>query len=90
MRRRWRWVRSFANRKARLSSAIDGASRELEELIQFSTHPEVSSRLDSAKGWRPSKLVSAGVLTERVNQPRCFIRIWRISIAGKSANWRMP
>lgn len=33
----------------RLSSAIDGASRELEELIQFSTHPEVSSRLDSAK-----------------------------------------
>ena len=33
----------------RLSSVIDGASRELEELIQFSTHPEVSSRLDSAK-----------------------------------------
>ena len=33
----------------RLSSVIDGASRELEELIQFSTHPDVSSRLDSAK-----------------------------------------
>jgi serine/threonine protein kinase len=38
----------------RLSSVVDGAGSELEELIQFSTHPEVSNRLDSASdfvGW---------------------------------------
>jgi serine/threonine protein kinase len=31
----------------RLSAVLDGAGNEIDELIHFSTHPEVSSRLDS-------------------------------------------
>src|SRR5262249_4464276 len=30
-----------------ISSVIDGAGKKLQDLIQFSTHPEVSKRIDS-------------------------------------------
>jgi serine/threonine protein kinase len=40
-----------ASKGLSLSAAIDGASGALEELIQFATHPDVSSRLDSAAGF---------------------------------------
>lgn len=34
-------------RGLQISSVIDGAGRKLQEMIQFSTHPEVSKRIDS-------------------------------------------
>jgi serine/threonine protein kinase len=34
-------------RGLQISSVIDGAGKKLQELIQFSTHPEVSKRIDS-------------------------------------------
>ena len=37
-----------AARGLRISDALNGAARSLQDLVQFSTHPEVASRIDSA------------------------------------------
>jgi serine/threonine protein kinase len=37
-----------ASRGLRISDALNGAARSLQDLVQFSTHPDVASRIDSA------------------------------------------
>ncbi len=37
-----------ASRGLRISDALNGAAPSLQELVQFSTHPDVASRIDSA------------------------------------------
>ena len=36
------------SRGLRISDALNGAARSLQDLVQFSTHPDVASRIDSA------------------------------------------
>src|SRR5262245_7456452 len=37
-----------ASRGLRISDALNGAARSLQDLVQFSTHPDVANRIDSA------------------------------------------
>lgn len=52
-------------RGLQISAVMDGAGSELQELIQFSTHPEVSNRLDSASDF----LELLGAVEEELTRP---------------------
>lgn len=54
-----------ASRGLRISDALNGAARSLQDLVQFSTHPDVANRIDSAADF----LTSLDAVEEELTAP---------------------